>query len=190
VESALGAVAAEIGGDVHLVTGSGALPAPGAVPFADELVDALSYRLLSLREPAEIPLADGRVVVGVPVVVTAERPGPSRLVAVTADSVPRRDTVRSLLRGAEVIAGHQRGQRLVRLTRRPMAAEMLRRTLSGEATGDELAAWARGMGITPRGARRVRRHPDPVRPRQRSSRRRDRTSRRAAHRPLRRRARA
>ena len=72
------------------VTGSGALPAPGAVPFADELVDALSYRLLSLREPGEIGLADGRVVVAVPVVVTTERPGPSRLVAVTADSVPRR----------------------------------------------------------------------------------------------------
>jgi sugar diacid utilization regulator len=151
VETALGAVAAEIGGDVHLVTGSGALPAPGTVPFADELVDALSYRLLSLREPGEIGLADGRVVVAVPVVVTAERPGPSRLVAVTADSVPRRDTVRSLVRGAEVIAGHQRGQRLVRLTRRPMAAEMLRRTLSGEATSDELAAWARGIGIAPRG---------------------------------------
>jgi hypothetical protein len=90
VETALRAVAAEIGGDVHLVTGSGALPAPGTVPFADELVDALSYRLLSLREPGEIGLADGRVVVAVPVVVTAERPGPSRLVAVTADSVPRR----------------------------------------------------------------------------------------------------
>src|ERR1700729_2713395 len=151
VEAALGAVAAEIGGDVHLVTGSGALPAPGAVPFADELVDALSYRLLALREPGEIGLADGRVVVAVPVVVTAERPGPSRLVAVTADSMPRRETVRSLVRGAEVIAGHRRGQRLVRLTRRPMAAEMLRRTLSGEATSEELAAWARGMGIAPRG---------------------------------------
>jgi hypothetical protein len=151
VETALGAVAAEIGADVHLVTGSGALPAPGTVPFADELVDALSYRLLSLREPGEISLADGRVVVAVPVVVTAERPGPSRLVAVTAESVPRRDTVRSLVRGAEVIAGHHRGQRLVRLTRRPMAAEMLRRTLSGEATSDELAAWARGIGIAPRG---------------------------------------
>ena len=151
VETALGAVAAEIGGDVHLVTGSGALPAPGAVPLADELVDALSSRLLSLREPGEIGLADGRVLVAVPVVVTAERPGPSRLVAVTAESVPRGDTVRSLVRGAEVIAGHQRGQRLVRLTRRPMAAEMLRRTLSGEATSDELAAWARGMGIAPRG---------------------------------------
>jgi sugar diacid utilization regulator len=151
VETALGAVAAEIGGDVHLVTGSGALPAAGAVPFADELVDALAYRLLSLREPGEIRLADGRVVVGVPVVVTPERPGPSRLVAVTADSVPRHETVRALMRGAEVIAGHQRGQRLVRLTRRPMAAQMLRRTLSGEATSDELAAWARGMGIAPRG---------------------------------------
>ena len=78
----------------------------------DELVDALSDRLLSLREPGEIGLADGRVVVAVPVVVTADRPGPSRLVAVTADSVPRGDTVRSLVRGAEVIAGHQRGQRL------------------------------------------------------------------------------
>jgi sugar diacid utilization regulator len=151
VETALGAIAAEISGDVHLVTGSGALPAPGAVPFADELVNALSDRLLSLREPGEIGLADGRVVVAVPVVVTAERPGPSRLVAVTADSVPRGHTVRSLVRGAEVIAGHQRGQRLVRLTRRPMAAEMLRRTLSGEASSDELAAWARGMGIAPRG---------------------------------------
>jgi sugar diacid utilization regulator len=151
VETALGAVAAEIGGDVHLVTGSGALPAPGAAPIADELVDALSYRLLSLREPGEIGLADGRVVVAVPVVVTAERPGPSRLVAITADSVPRRETVRFLVRGAEVIAGHQRGQRLARLARRPMAGEMLRRTLSGEATSDELAAWARGMGIAPRG---------------------------------------
>jgi sugar diacid utilization regulator len=151
VETALGAVAAEIGGDVHLVTGSGARPAPGAVPMAEELIDALSYRLLSLREPGEIGLADGRVVVAVPVVVTPERPGPSRLMAVTADSVRRSETVRFLVRGAEVIAGHQRGQRLVRLTRRPMAAEMLRRTLSGEATSDELAAWARGMGIAPRG---------------------------------------
>jgi sugar diacid utilization regulator len=151
VETALGAVAAEIGGDVHLVTGSGAVPAPGAVPFADDLVDALSYRLLSLQGPGEIGLADGRVVVAVPVVVTAERPGPSRLVAVTADAVPRHDTVRSLARGAEVIASHQRAQRLVRQSRRPMAAEMLRRTLSGEATTEELAAWARGMGITPRG---------------------------------------
>jgi hypothetical protein len=151
VETALGAIAAEIGGDAHLVTGSGALAAPGAVPLADELVDALSYRLLSLQEPGEIGLADGRVVVAVPVVVTTERPGPSRLVAVTAQSVPRRETVRSLLRGAEVIAGHQRGERLARLARRPMAAEMLRRTLSGEATSDELAAWARGMRIVPRG---------------------------------------
>jgi sugar diacid utilization regulator len=151
VETALGAVSAETGGDVHLVTGSGALAAPGAVPFAEELIDALSHRLLSLREPGEIGLADGRVVVAVPVVVTPERPGPSRLVAVTADSVPRGDTVRSLVRGAQVIAGHQRGQRLVRLTRRPMAAEMLRRALSGEATSDELAAWARAMGIAPRG---------------------------------------
>jgi sugar diacid utilization regulator len=151
VETALGAVAAEIGGDVHLVTGSGARPAPGAVPIAEELIDALSHRLLSLREPGEIGLADGRVVVAVPVVITPERPGPSRLVALTADSVRRSDTVRSLVRGAEVIAGHQRGQRLVRLTRRPMAAEMLRRTLSGEATSEELAAWARGMGIAPRG---------------------------------------
>jgi hypothetical protein len=78
VETALGALAAEIGGDVPLATGSGALPAPGAVPFADELVDALSHRLLSLREPGEIALADGRVVVAVPVVITTERPGPSR----------------------------------------------------------------------------------------------------------------
>lgn len=151
IKTALGAIAAEVPGDVHLVTGSGALPAPGAIPFADELVDTLSYRLLSLREPGEIGLADGRVVVAVPVIVTAERPGPSRLVAITADSVPRRDTVRSLVRGAEVIAGHQRGQRLVRLAKRPMAGEMLGRTLSGEATSDELSAWARGMGIAPRG---------------------------------------
>jgi hypothetical protein len=151
VETALGAVAAEIYGDVHLVTGSGALTAAGSVPFPEDLVNALSSRLLSLRQPGEIELADGRVVVAVPIVVTPERPGPSRLVAVTANSVSRPDTIRALRRGAEAIAGHQRGQRLVRMMRRPIAGEMLRRTLSGEATSDELAAWARGMGISPRG---------------------------------------
>ncbi len=151
LEDALRLLAADVPGDVYLLSGRGATGIADGVQLADDLVEALWRRLLGLKSAAEVRMADGRTVVAVPVVVTAERAGHARLVAITGDGVSRTDTARQLQRGADVVAGHLRGLRAVRRTRREMASELLRRTLSGDASPEELAAWARALRIEARG---------------------------------------
>lgn len=149
VAGSLASIAAGIDGELHLLTPGGVQPGPSSRRLGDEALRAL----VAFAERADdgiCALPDGRraELVAVPADRTrGEAVG--HLVAVgTGSGGSSGDALRA---GSGRVASALAMRAELRSARRAMADQLLARMVSGEATADELAAWARALRFEPRG---------------------------------------
>lgn len=141
----------ETGRPVWLLTRGATFAAAGEDP-SDGDARASAETLADTRGIAELTLSDARPAVAFPLPASAERGSPPAwIVCETApDALSSEDRI--AVEQAILFAGvHFASERSRRLERRVLAREFVRRAVSGDASGEELDAWARALGVEPRG---------------------------------------
>jgi PucR family transcriptional regulator, purine catabolism regulatory protein len=148
----LGVLGHDLDRRVWLLTRAAAFVAPGAEPPADDEVRAVAEALASGVSPAEIRLEDGAAATTFPVASRHGRPQPAaHLVCAGAPEELDAEDRLAIDQALMFLSVDRDTARSRRSARRASIDEFMRRATSGEATAEELEAWARGLGVEPRG---------------------------------------
>jgi sugar diacid utilization regulator len=142
----------ELGRRVWLLTDAAAFAPAGADPPSDDDVRVLAGALGVDSGEVELRLADGSAATAFPVPSGQGRAHVSgRLVCATAADALDADDRLAIEQALTFLSVEREITRTRRAGRRASIDEFMRRATSGDASAEELEAWARGLGVEPRG---------------------------------------
>jgi len=144
----LGVLGHDLDRRVWLLTRAAAFVAPDAEPPPDDEVRAVAEALASGVSPAEIRLEDGTAASTFPVASRHGRPQPAaHLVCAGAPDEIDADDRLAIDQALMFLSVDRDTARSRRSARCASIDEFMRRATSGEATAEELEAWARDAGL-------------------------------------------
>jgi sugar diacid utilization regulator len=148
VAEVLSIVAHELDRPVWLLTNAAAFWAVGREPPTDADIAAAAQTLGAHGSILELALADGTAATAFPLPRGHAR---AHLVCVAPHAALQPDDRLAIEQGIEFLSLQRESARKLRTARRSTADEFMRRATSGQASGEELEAWGRGLHIEARG---------------------------------------